>query len=114
MQDIIDGKDDGPVLTPIKKARNPADEHRTSVIEKLNEKNCNQLRSQCKQENLDSKGKKAELVERLAEKSVKQKYGSPKMRESYQTAMSTPVAQPKSLQSSSSKIFKVSIFLHFV
>ena len=105
MQEIIDGKDDGPVLTPIKKAKDSAEEHRISMTEQLNEKNCNQLRSQCKQENLDSKGKKAELVERLAEKSVSKKFGSPKMRESYQTAMSTPIAQPKSLQSSSSKFF---------
>ena len=82
--------------------------HRESLISSYNEQNYNNLRNQCRVNNLNAKGKKSELVERLAERTLTVEYGSPRMRNSYQTAMNSPLpitkkdTQPKSLQSVSS------------
>ena len=85
--------------------------HRESLISSYNEQNYNNLRNQCRVNNLNAKGKKSELVERLAERTLTVEYGSPRMRNSYQTAMNSPLpitkkdTQPKSLQSVSSMFF---------
>ena len=90
--------------------------HRQSLITSYNEQNYNKLRNQCRVNNLNAKGKKSELVERLAERTLTVEYGSPRMRNSYQTAMNSPLpitkkdTQPKSLQSVSSKFLAFSSF----
>lgn len=53
-----------------------------------------QLKSLCEQENLSKLGRKQELINRLVDQSLKNQYGSPRMRNSYQTAMSSPLAPP--------------------
>ena len=140
MLDIIEGRDDGPMLTPVKPKRKKVktevteeeeesstdvylpkptpntvtDEqiqsHRASLMASFSEQKYADLRIKCKKENLNTKGKKTELVERLAEKTLCTEYGSPRMRNSYQTAMNSPLpvtkkdTQPRSLQSVSSKL----------
>ena len=138
MQDIIEGRDDGPMLTPVKPKRKKVkteiieeekensylpkptpntvtDEqiqnHRASLITSFSEQKYADLRSKCKQQNLNTKGKKTELVDRLTEKTLCTEYGSPRMRNSYQTAMNSPLPvakkdpQPRSLQSQTSMFY---------
>jgi len=148
MQDVIDGKDDGPILTPVKPKRRKVAEttieedddgddddngelylpkpaanrvtedqiikHRESLMQSFSNDLYKDLRLKCKKNNLNANGKKTELIERLAEKTLISEYGSPRMRNSYQTAMNTPLpiskknepklikGEPMSLQSHSS------------
>lgn len=57
------------------------------------------LKKICKKKDLPNTGRKAELVNRLVDKSLKLEYGSPRMRQSYQNAMAAPLdnSHPRSL-----------------
>ena len=83
------------------------DERRTTLTCRYSQQKVVELREVCKRENLDTKGKKKDLVDRIVNKTLTSEYGSPRMRNSYQTAMNTPlpittVSQPKSLRSNTS------------
>ena len=87
-------------------------------MEEYTSKKVVQLREVCRKNNWATHGKKQELIERIVNESISMKqnngeYGSPRMRNSYQTAMASPLPishskneQPKSLRSNtSSKYF---------
>jgi len=82
------------------------EEYRTSLANRYSQQRVVDLREVCKREQLDTKGKKKELVDRIVNKTINMEYGSPRMRNSYQTAMNSPfqptVTQPKSLRSNAS------------
>lgn len=50
-----------------------------------------QLKELCQKEKLSKIGRKQELVDRLVDQGLKNQYGSPRMRNSYQTAMASPL-----------------------
>ena len=87
-------------------------------MEEYKSKKVVQLREVCRKQNLDTHGKKQDLVERIVNKTISLKqtngeYGSPRMRNSYQTAMASPLPisskttseQPKSLRSNTSSMY---------
>ena len=80
------------------------EEYRSSLTSRYSQQRVVDLREVCKREQLDTKGKKKELVDRIVNKTINMEYGSPRMRNSYQTAMNTPlpITQPKSLRSNTS------------
>jgi len=80
------------------------EEYRTSLTSRYSQQRVIELREVCKREHLDTKGKKKELVDRIVNKTINMEYGSPRMRNSYQTAMNTPlpITQQKSLRSNAS------------
>jgi len=84
--------------------RQDIEEYRTSLANRYSQQKVVDLREVCKQQQLDTKGKKKELVDRIVDKTINMEYGSPRMRNSYQTAMNTPlpITQPKSLRSNTS------------
>ena len=51
-----------------------------------------ELRKMLDRESLPKTGKKVELVNRLVDQSLRSKYGSPRMRNSYQNAMAAPLS----------------------
>lgn len=57
------------------------------------------LRKMLDRESLPKNGKKVELVNRLVDQSLRSKYGSPRMRNSYQNAMAAPLSQSEIIQS---------------
>ena len=79
--------------------------NRESLNAEYGSKKVVQLREVCRKENLETHGRKQELIDRIVNKTVKAEYGSPRMRNSYQTAMDSPLPvknDPKSLRSNTS------------